>query len=85
MNAISSRFYQTILARLDQLAIRGNRHKVAVYAPLHPDPASPKASGLTLESGATTVVAFQLMFERNTCDSPWRLVTPLKLIGEAPD
>ena len=45
MNSIALPFYQQLLARLNQMPIQGNRHKMAVYANLNPDqPASRKGS-----------------------------------------
>ena len=78
MNSISLRFYQQLLARLDQMPIRGNRHKMAVYVHLDPDQ-SPTEEAIPAEANpANTVLAFHIMFERNNADSPWRLVTPLR-------
>ena len=78
MNSISLRFYQQLLARLAQMPIRGNRHKMAVYA--HLDPAQPPTGETTLAQANpdNTVLAFHIMFERNNADSAWRLVTPLR-------
>lgn len=77
MNSISLRFYQQLLARLAQMPIRGNRHKMAVYVHLDPDQ-QPGETALAESSQANTVLAFHIMFERNNADSPWRLVTPLR-------
>ncbi len=77
MNSIALPFYQQLLARLNQMPIRGNRHKMAVYANLNPDQlASEKGSMEPNEDN--TVFAFHIMFERNNPDSEWRLVTPLR-------
>lgn len=80
MNAISSPFYQEVVDRLNQMTIRGNRHKVSVFVNLSPDHQLPTGGGLTEVNGATTAFAFHIMFERNNVDSAWRLVTPLKFV-----
>ena len=76
MNSISLRFYQQLLARLNQMTIRGNRHKMAVYVNLNPDQQQSSEISLVESNEANTVLAFNIMFERNNADSEWRLVTP---------
>lgn len=77
MNSISLRFYQELLKRVNQLQIRGNRHKVALYSHVNPDQPSDGQS-LTDVNSPDTVFAFNVMFERNSPESEWRLVTPLR-------
>ncbi|GAB4054380.1 hypothetical protein [Spirosoma litoris] len=78
MNSISLRFYQQLLARLNQMSIRGNRHKMAVYVNLNPDQL-PADENMPVELAQEDLVfAFHIMFERNNPDSGWRLVTPLR-------
>ena len=78
MNSISLRFYQQLLARLNQMPIRGNRHKMAVNVHLDPDQQPSSETNLVESNKANTLLAFHIMFERNNADSPWRLVTPLR-------
>lgn len=80
MNAISQRFYQEVVQRLNQLPIRSNRHKVAVFTLRYTDPSAPLDQRLTEQETEQTVFAFHIMFERNNPESAWRLVTPLKFI-----
>ncbi len=77
MNSISLRFYQQLLNQLNQMPIRGNRHKMAVYVHLNPDQPSNETT-LAESNEANTVLAFHIMFERNNAGSDWRLVTPLR-------
>ncbi len=78
MNSISIRFYHQLLARLTQMPIRGNRHKMAVYVNLNPEHQQPSETSLEELTEDNTVFAFHIMFERNNPDSEWRLVTPLR-------
>ena len=75
MNSISLRFSQEVAERLNQMSIRSNRYKVALYT--RPDH-HPTGHNLTEVNSEDTVFAFNLMFERNNPESEWRLVTPLK-------
>lgn len=78
MNSISLRFYHQLLARLNQMPIRGNRHKMAVYVHLDPDQQPLGETTLVESNEANMVLAFHILFERNNADSDWRLVTPLR-------
>ncbi len=76
MNSISLPVYQQLLAQLNQMTIRGNRHKMAVH--LNADqPPTPDPSQET-SAEEDTVVAFNILFERNNGESEWRLMTPLR-------
>ena len=77
MNSISVPLYHRLLARLNQMSIRGNRHKIAVYVNLNPDQ-QPNENSQGESTQPDTVFAFHIMFERNNPDSEWRLVTPLR-------
>ncbi|MVM35664.1 hypothetical protein GO755_36955 [Spirosoma sp. HMF4905] len=78
MNSISRRVYEELVQQLGQLRIRGNRHKVALFAPLTIDPSISIDHQLTVVDTEQSRFAFNLMFERNNPESEWRLVTPLK-------
>ncbi len=77
MHSISLRFSQEVTQRLNQMSIRSNRYKVALYTHLHPEQ-YPDEPRLTEVYSENTVFAFNIMFERNNPQSEWRLVTPLK-------
>ena len=77
MNSISLLLTQKLTERLNQMTIRSNRYKVALYAPLNRD-LQTQGQNLTEISSENTVFAFNIMFERNNPESEWRLVTPLK-------
>lgn len=78
MNSISKRVYEEVVKHLNQLSIRGNRHKVALFAPLTIDPSVSLDHQLMVVATEQSRFAFNLMFERNNLESEWRLVTPLK-------
>lgn len=78
MNSISLSVYQQLLARLNQMPIRGNRHKMAVYVNLNPDQQQSSESSLVAPAEEDAVVAFNILFERNNGESEWRLMTPLR-------
>ena len=80
MNAISRRFYEEVTQRLNQLRIRSNRYKVALFTLRDTNPSVPLVQRLTEIETGQTVFAFHIMFERNNSESAWRLVTPLKFI-----
>ena len=80
MNAISRRFYEELVKRVNQLTIRGNRHKVALFMVTNTNQAAPSGQQLTEVETEQTSFAFTIMFERNNPESEWRLVTPLRLI-----
>ncbi len=63
---------------MNQLRIRGNRHKVALFTLPDADQAALSAHQLTEIETEQTAFAFTIMFERNNPESEWRLVTPLK-------
>lgn len=77
MNSISLPLYQELLTRLNQMSVRSNRHKMAVYVNLNPDQQPGETSPMDLGE-QSQVFAFHVMFERNNSDSAWRLVTPLR-------
>ena len=77
MHSISRRFSLQLVERLNQMPIRSNRYKIALYTPLSPDHQS-NEHNLTEVNTVNTVFAFHIMFERNNAESAWRLVTPLK-------
>ena len=78
MNSISRPFYQQLLDQLNQMTVRGNRHRMGVYVNLNPDqhPTSEPSRVASLEEDA--VVAFHILFERDSADAAWRLATPLR-------
>ena len=80
MNSISRRLFEEVFQRLNQLSIRSNRHKVALFTPRYTDPSVPLNQQLTEIETEQTAFAFNIMFERNNSESEWRLVTPLKFI-----
>ena len=77
MHSISLRLTQELTERLNNMTIRGNRYKVALYTPLNRDQ-QPQGHNLTEVNSENTLFAFNIMFERNNQESEWRLVTPLK-------
>ncbi len=78
MNSIALPIYHHLLARLNQMSIRGNRHKMAVYVNLNPDQQSASETSLMTSQVENAVLAFHIMFERDNPDSDWRLVIPLR-------
>ncbi|GAB2547484.1 hypothetical protein [Spirosoma aerophilum] len=78
MNALSLRVYQQILAQLNQMSVRSNRHKMTVYVDLNPTQRSVDESSPPETADLEKVVAFHIMFERKNHDSKWQLVTPLR-------
>ena len=80
MNSISLPIYQQLLARLNQMPIRGNRHKMAVYVNLNLDQPQSDESSVVAPAEEDAVVAFNILFERNNGESAWRLMTPFRFI-----
>ena len=78
MNSISLPFYQQLLTRLNQMSIRGNRHKMSVYVNLNSNQQQTSELSLIASTEEDAVVAFHMLFERNNGESEWRLMTPLR-------
>lgn len=73
--------YNRSWPRLNQISFRGNRHKMAVYIDRNPELSLTEHRLLDVNQYITQL-AFHLMFERNSADSAWRLVTPLKFTNK---